>query len=56
MQVKTQKIYCREYECQHTHGMGNAATPMGIKAMQCLDKENNNPRFILQKICVCLSF
>ena len=21
-------------------GMGNAATPMGIKAMQCLDKEN----------------
>lgn len=25
-------------------GMGNAATPMGIKAMEALDAENKNPR------------
>ena len=32
-------------------GMGNAATPMGIKAMQCLDKENNNPLYTSKNMC-----
>ena len=26
-------------------GMGNAATPMGIKAMSCLDRENSHPLY-----------
>ena len=33
-------------------GMGNAATPMGIKAMQCLDKENNNPLYTSKNMCM----
>ena len=34
-------------------GMGNAATPMGIKAMQCLDKENNNPLYTSKNVYAC---
>ncbi len=37
-------------------GMGNAATPMGIKAMQCLDKENTNPLYTSKNICLCCRF
>lgn len=33
-------------------GMGNAATPMGIKAMQCLDKENKNPAYASDDMCM----
>ena len=33
-------------------GMGNAATPMGIKAMQCLDKENTNPLYTSKNMCM----
>ena len=33
-------------------GMGNAATPMGIKAMQCLDNENNNPLYTSKNMCM----
>lgn len=54
MQDKTQK-YIAVNMSANILGMGNAATPMGIKAMQCLDKENNNPLYT-SKICVCLSF
>ena len=33
-------------------GMGNAATPMGIKAMECLDKENKNPLYASDDMCM----
>lgn len=33
-------------------GMGNAATPMGIKAMTCLDGENKNPTHISKNMCM----
>lgn len=33
-------------------GMGNAATPMGIKAMQCLDRENKNPDYASDNMCM----
>lgn len=33
-------------------GMGNAATPMGIKAMQALDKENLNPLYASDDMCM----
>lgn len=33
-------------------GMGNAATPMGIKAMGELDKENKNPEYISDDMCM----
>lgn len=33
-------------------GMGNAATPMGIKAMQCLDKENKTPLYASDNMCM----
>lgn len=33
-------------------GMGNAATPMGIKAMQCLDKENKRPLYASDNMCM----
>ncbi len=33
-------------------GMGNAATPMGIKAMECLDKENKNPLYASKDMCM----
>lgn len=33
-------------------GMGNAATPMGIKAMQMLDKENPRPEYASDDMCM----
>lgn len=33
-------------------GMGNAATPMGIKAMEELDKINKNPKYISDEMCM----
>lgn len=33
-------------------GMGNAATPMGIKAMQNLDKENKRPEYASDDMCM----
>ena len=33
-------------------GMGNAATPMGIKAMLCLDRENANPLYASDNMCM----
>lgn len=33
-------------------GMGNAATPMGIKAMQCLDRENTRPDYASDNMCM----
>ncbi|MCC8160255.1 MAG: hypothetical protein LIO53_02890 [Oscillospiraceae bacterium] len=33
-------------------GMGNAATPMGIKAMTALDKENGNPLYASDNMCM----
>jgi spore maturation protein A len=33
-------------------GMGNAATPMGIKAMHCLDMENKNPICASDNMCM----
>lgn len=33
-------------------GMGNAATPMGIKAMESLDRENNNPLYASDNMCM----
>ena len=33
-------------------GMGNAATPMGIKAMSCLDRENANPLYASDNMCM----
>ena len=33
-------------------GLGNAATPMGIKAMECLDKENKNPLYASKDMCM----
>lgn len=33
-------------------GMGNAATPMGIKAMQALDRENPNPLYASDDMCM----
>ncbi|MBQ9598870.1 MAG: spore maturation protein, partial [Clostridia bacterium] len=33
-------------------GMGNAATPMGIKAMQTLDKENPRPEYASDDMCM----
>ncbi|MCI8403916.1 MAG: spore maturation protein A [Clostridia bacterium] len=33
-------------------GMGNAATPMGIKAMECLDKENDRPLHASDNMCM----
>ena len=33
-------------------GMGNAATPMGIKAMECLDRENGNPLYASDNMCM----
>ena len=33
-------------------GMGNAATPMGIKAMSCLDRENTNPLYASDNMCM----
>lgn len=33
-------------------GMGNAATPMGIKAMECLDRENPNPLCASDDMCL----
>lgn len=33
-------------------GMGNAATPMGIKAMTALDKQNKNPLYPSDEMCM----
>lgn len=33
-------------------GMGNAATPMGIKAMESLDRENANPLYASDNMCM----
>lgn len=33
-------------------GMGNAATPMGIKAMEALDKENDRPLYASKNMCM----
>ncbi len=33
-------------------GMGNAATPMGIKAMSALDSENKNPLYASDDMCM----
>lgn len=33
-------------------GMGNAATPMGIKAMTALDKRNKNPLYPSDEMCM----
>lgn len=33
-------------------GMGNAATPMGIKAMTALDKQNINPLYPSDEMCM----
>lgn len=33
-------------------GMGNAATPMGIKAMQSLDAENPRPEYASDNMCM----
>ena len=33
-------------------GMGNAATPMGIKAMAELDRENKNPAYASDDMCM----
>lgn len=33
-------------------GMGNAATPMGIKAMKCLDSENPTPKKASNDMCM----
>ena len=33
-------------------GMGNAATPMGIKAMSYLDRENTNPLYASDNMCM----
>lgn len=33
-------------------GMGNAATPMGIKAMSALDKHNKNPLYPSDDMCM----
>jgi len=33
-------------------GMGNAATPMGIKAMECLDRENPVPHRASDDMCM----
>lgn len=33
-------------------GMGNAATPMGIKAMQSLDSENSRPDYASDNMCM----
>lgn len=33
-------------------GMGNAATPMGIKAMKCLDRENLTPEKASDDMCM----
>lgn len=33
-------------------GMGNAATPMGIKAMSALDRENKNPEYASDDMCM----
>lgn len=33
-------------------GMGNAATPMGIKAMQALDRENPRPLYASDDMCM----
>lgn len=33
-------------------GMGNAATPMGIKAMTALDKQNENPLYPSDEMCM----
>lgn len=33
-------------------GMGNAATPMGIKAMECLDRENKHPSRASDDMCM----
>lgn len=33
-------------------GMGNAATPMGIKAMQALDRENPRPLYASDNMCM----
>lgn len=35
-------------------GLGNACTPMGIKAMQCLDKYNQGPRASHQMIMLMI--
>ena len=53
--TKREKKYIAVNMSANILGMGNAATPMGIKAMQCLDKENTNPLYTSKKICVCLS-
>lgn len=36
-------------------GMGNAATPMGIKAMEALDKENNFSSFPSRNMCMLVA-
>lgn len=35
-------------------GMGNAATPMGIKAMESLDGENTNPLYASDNMCMLI--
>lgn len=35
-------------------GMGNAATPMGIKAMSALDKNNKNPLYPSDDMCMLI--
>ncbi len=36
-------------------GMGNAATPMGIKAMECLDEENNKSKTASAAMCMLVA-
>lgn len=33
-------------------GMGNAATPMGVKAMECMDRANDNPLYPSREMCL----
>lgn len=40
--------------CANFLGMGNAATPEGIKAMEELDKNNKNPHKVSYKMCMLM--
>lgn len=33
-------------------GMGNAATPLGLKAMECLDRENGGSEYASDEMCI----
>lgn len=35
-------------------GIGNAATPMGIKAMECMDNKNNNKNYMSKNMMIFL--